>query len=44
MDGFNFQDLTGEFSVLDVVIAMTLSFVLRTYPKIILSKIWAQAM
>jgi len=31
MDGFNFQDLTGEFSVLDVVLAMTLSFVLSLF-------------
>lgn len=31
MDIFNFQDLTGEFSVLDIVIVMTLSFVLSTF-------------
>jgi hypothetical protein len=28
---FNFQDLTGEFSVLDIVIVMTLSFVLSAF-------------
>jgi len=31
MDLFNFQDLTGEFSVLDIVIVMTLSFLLSTF-------------
>jgi uncharacterized membrane protein YhiD involved in acid resistance len=31
MDIFNFQDLTGEFSVLDIVIVMTLSFVLSVF-------------
>jgi uncharacterized membrane protein YhiD involved in acid resistance len=31
MDIFNFQDLTGEFSVLDIVIVMTLSFVLSAF-------------
>lgn len=31
MDIFNFQDLTGEFSVLDVVLAMTLSFLLSAF-------------
>ncbi len=31
MDIFNFQDLTGEFSVLDVVLAMLLSFVLSAF-------------
>lgn len=31
MDIFNFQDLTGEFSVLDVVLAMLLSFLLSTF-------------
>jgi len=31
MDIFNFQDLTGEFSVLDVVIVMVLSFVLSAF-------------
>ena len=31
MDLFNFQDLTGEFSVLDVVLAMLLSFVLSAF-------------
>lgn len=31
MDIFNFQDLTGEFSVLDIVIVMTLSFILSTF-------------
>ena len=31
MDIFNFQDLTGEFSVLDIVIVMTLSFLLSTF-------------
>ena len=31
MDIFNFQDLTGEFSVLDIVIVMTLSFLLSAF-------------
>jgi len=31
MDLFNFQDLTGEFSVLDIVIVMTLSFLLSAF-------------
>ena len=31
MDLFNFQDLTGEFSVLDIVIVMTLSFILSVF-------------
>lgn len=31
MDIFTFQDLTGEFSVLDVVIVMVLSFVLSAF-------------
>jgi hypothetical protein len=31
MDIFNFQDLTGEFSVLDVILAMLLSFLLSTF-------------
>ncbi len=31
MDIFNFQDLTGEFSVLDVVLAMVLSFALSAF-------------
>ena len=31
MDIFNFQDLTGEFSVLDIVIVMTLSFLLSVF-------------
>ncbi len=31
MDIFNFQDLTGEFSVIDVVLAMTLSFILSAF-------------
>ena len=31
MDIFNFQDLTGEFSVLDVVLVMMLSFVLSAF-------------
>lgn len=31
MDIFNIQDLTGEFSVLDIVIVMTLSFVLSAF-------------
>lgn len=31
MDIFNFQDLSGEFSVLDIVIVMTLSFVLSAF-------------
>lgn len=31
MDIFNFQDLTGEFTVLDIVIVMTLSFILSTF-------------
>ena len=31
MDIFSFQDLTGEFSVIDVVLAMLLSFVLSTF-------------
>lgn len=31
MDIFNFQDLTGEFSVLDVVLAMLLSFLLSAF-------------
>jgi len=31
MDIFNFTDLTGEFSVLDVVLAMVLSFVLSAF-------------
>ena len=31
MDIFNFQDLTGEFSVLDIVIVMVLSFVLSSF-------------
>lgn len=31
MDIFNFQDLTGEISVLDIVIVMTLSFVLSAF-------------
>jgi len=31
MDFFNFQDLTGEFSVMDVVLAMVLSFVLSAF-------------
>ena len=31
MDIFNFQDLTGEFSVLDIVTVMVLSFVLSTF-------------
>jgi uncharacterized membrane protein YhiD involved in acid resistance len=31
MDIFNFQDLTGEFSVLDIVIVMRLSFVLSAF-------------
>ncbi len=31
MDIFNFQDLTGEFSVLDVVLGMTLSFLLSAF-------------
>ena len=31
MDIFTFQDLTGEFTVLDVVLAMLLSFVLSTF-------------
>lgn len=31
MDIFNFQDLTGEFSVLDVVLVMTLSFLLSAF-------------
>jgi uncharacterized membrane protein YhiD involved in acid resistance len=31
MDIFKFQDLTGEFSVLDIVIVMTLSFVLSAF-------------
>ena len=31
MDIFNFQDLTGEFSVLDVTLAMLLSFVLSAF-------------
>jgi uncharacterized membrane protein YhiD involved in acid resistance len=31
MDIFNFQDLTGEFSVLDIVIVMALSFILSTF-------------
>jgi uncharacterized membrane protein YhiD involved in acid resistance len=31
MDIFNFQDLTGEFTVLDVVIVMILSFILSAF-------------
>jgi uncharacterized membrane protein YhiD involved in acid resistance len=31
MDIFNFQDLTGEFSVMDIVLAMVLSFVLSVF-------------
>lgn len=31
MDIFNFQDLTGEFSVLDIVIVMALSFILSAF-------------
>lgn len=31
MDIFNIQDLTGEFSVIDIVIVMTLSFVLSAF-------------
>jgi uncharacterized membrane protein YhiD involved in acid resistance len=31
MDIFDFQDLTGEFSVLDIVIVMTLSFILSAF-------------
>jgi len=31
MDIFNLQNLTGEFSVIDIVLAMTLSFVLSTF-------------
>ncbi|MBI3169036.1 MAG: DUF4956 domain-containing protein [Chloroflexi bacterium] len=31
MDIFNIQDLTGEFSVMDIVIVMTLSFVLSAF-------------
>lgn len=31
MDFFNFQDLTGEFSVLDIVVVMTLSFILSAF-------------
>jgi len=31
MNLFNFQDLTGEFSVLDIVIVMTLSFLLSAF-------------
>lgn len=31
MDIFNFQDLSGEFSVLDVVIVMALSFILSAF-------------
>ena len=31
MDIFNFQDQTGEFSVLDIVIVMVLSFVLSSF-------------
>lgn len=31
MDIFNFQDLTGEFSVLDIVIVMALSFALSAF-------------
>ncbi len=31
MEIFNFADLTGEFSVLDIVLAMTLSFVLSAF-------------
>jgi uncharacterized membrane protein YhiD involved in acid resistance len=31
MDIFNFQDLTGEFSVLDIVIVMALSFILTVF-------------
>ena len=31
MDIFNFQDLTSEFSVLDIVTVMVLSFVLSTF-------------
>jgi uncharacterized membrane protein YhiD involved in acid resistance len=31
MDIFNFQDLTGEFSVIDVVLALVLSFVLSAF-------------
>lgn len=31
MEIFNFQDLTGEFSVLDVVVVMVLSFVLSAF-------------
>ncbi len=31
MDIFNFQDLTGEFSILDITIAISLSFVLSAF-------------
>ena len=31
MDIFTFQDLTGEFTVLDVVLAMVLGFVLSAF-------------